>query len=252
MPEMTSYPPGTFSWIELSTSDRQGAKSFYTQLFGWTVREMPVGEGPDDIYAIVQKDGKDIGGVFQKSDVHPNWMSYVAVASADETADKAKSLGANVVAPPLDVMDLGRMAVFADPQGAFLAIWEAKKSIGATIYGETNTLCWNELMTTNAEGARKFYPELFGWTAKVSPEYTEWHVGERAVGGMIEKLPPGAPPHWIPYFAVEKTDAIVDKVKSLGGQVYMPGTDIPNVGRFAVLADPQGADFAVIQLQRQG
>jgi predicted enzyme related to lactoylglutathione lyase len=247
MPEMTSYAPGMFCWVELTTSDGPAARSFYTSLFGWTTNEIPV--GPNDVYVMLEMNGKTVGALFQKKDMHSNWGSYVAVTSADEAAEKAKSLGANIIAPPFDVMDVGRMAVIADPQGAVFSVWEARRSIGAAIVGETGTLVWNELMTTDADSARNFYPALFGWTAKVSPEYTEWHLGGRGIGGMIEKLPPGAPPNWIPYFAVDDTDATVQKTESLGGRVYMPGTDIPNVGRFAVLADPQGASFAIIQVQ---
>jgi predicted enzyme related to lactoylglutathione lyase len=163
---------------------------------------------------------------------------------------KAAGLGATIVAPPFDVMDIGRMSFVSDPQGATFALWQAKKHIGATIRDESNTLCWNELMTSDIEAARDFYKGLFGWNLKISAEYTEVHVGERPAGGMMQ-MPPdmrGMPASWSPYFAVDDCDAMVAKAKSMGAQVYVSPTEIPTVGRFAVLADPQGAAFDVIKL----
>src|SRR5438552_2398262 len=100
------------------------------------------------------------------------------------------------------------------------------------------TCCWIELATSDRDAAKAFYTKLFGWTAKGSPEYIELHLGDRGIGGILQRLPPGVPPHWIPYFMVDDTDKFVGDLKSLGGQVYMGPTDIPNVGRFAVVADP--------------
>jgi predicted enzyme related to lactoylglutathione lyase len=248
MPVISSFPQGTFCWIELATSDRDAAKAFYTKLFGWTTNEVPM--EPGNPYVLLQKNGTKAAALYKRRDdnIPPHWATYVAVDSTDASAEKVKSLGGNIVAGPFDVMDMGRMAFATDPQGASFALWQNLKP-GELIVGETGTLCWNELMTTDAEGARKFYTELFGWTAKVSPEYTEWHLNGRGIGGLLERLPPGAPPHWIPYFAVDDTDKFVDDLKSLGGKVYMGPADIPNAGRFAVVADPQGADFAVIKVQ---
>lgn len=217
MPEISSYKDGQFCWADLSTSDQRAAKSFYNSVFGRSVEDIPMGD------------------------------ANVSVSNVDDSAKKAKSLGANVVAPPFDVMDAGRMAVIADPQGAMLCIWQAKNSIGAQINNENNTMCWNELMTGNIESARKFYSDLFGWKLKVSPEYTEIHAGDRGVGGMMQM--DGLPPNWIPYFAVADADATAKKIKSAGGKIHKPPTDIPNTGRFSVVADPQGAWFAIIQIK---
>jgi predicted enzyme related to lactoylglutathione lyase len=241
------YEPGMFCWIELATSDAAAAKTFYTSLFGWAANDMPI---PDGVYTMLKKNGHDLGALYQTKEIPPNWATYVAVANADESAKKAGELGATIVAPPFDVMDIGRMSFLADPQGATFAIWQAKKHIGATIRDEPNTLCWNELMTSDIDGARDFYKSLFGWNLKVSAEYTEVHVGERPAGGMMQ-MPNdmrGMPSSWSPYFAVDDCDAIVAKAKSLDAQVYVPPTDMASIGRFAVLADPQGAAFDVIKL----
>ncbi len=249
MAEMTSYPPGDFCWVELSTSDGNAAKQFYTSLFGWTASEMPM--GPDQPpYVMLQKNGKDVGALYENKKVSPNWLSYVSVASADESAKKAKSLGGKLVADPFDVFDAGRMTTVQDPQGAMFAIWQPKQHFGAKLINEPNSMCWNELSTTDIDAARKFYSSLFNWKLKVSPDYTEAHVGDVAVGGLMQMSAQmkGVPPHWMPYFAVTDCDGATKKAKSLGAKSYVEPMDIPKVGRFSVLADPQGATFAVIKL----
>jgi len=247
MPVIEKYEPGMFCWIELATNDAAAAKSFYTSLFGWNANDMPIPDG--SVYTMLQVDGHDLGALYENKEHRPAWNSYVNVASVDETAQRAQESGANVIAQPFAVMDVGRMAIIADPQGASLCLWQAGRHIGATIRGDVNTLCWNELMTSDIEGARTFYTNLFGWTLKPSPEYTEINVGSTGVGGMMQITPEmkGMPTAWTPYFCVADCDATAEKVKSLGGRVYMPPTDIPNVGRFAVLADPQGATFNIIK-----
>lgn len=251
MPQVTSHPSGSFCWVELGTTDIQAARSFYTALFGWTVNEIPMGEY--GVYAIFQKDGRDCAAGYQlmanQQGVPPNWTSYIAVADTDAAVEKAKGLGAAVVAEPMDVFDSGRMAVLSDPQGAVFAVWQAKNHIGVQIRDEPDTLCWNELQARDVDAAKQFYPALFPWRTKETPEYTEWHLGENAVGGMLpSQWPPEVPSVWLPYFAVTGCDEAVAKAASLGGSTIVPPMDIPNVGRFAVLSDPQGAVFAVIKL----
>ena len=256
MPEISSYKDGQFCWADLTTSDPKAAKSFYTSLFGWSVKDIPMGD--QGSYSMLpERRGKTSAALAgmrdeeKKQGVPPHWNNYVSVSNADAAAAKAKSLGGKVVAGPFDVMDAGRMAFIADPQGAIFAVWQTGRSIGSQIIDEPNTMCWNELMTTDIEGARKFYSGLFGWKLKVSPEYTEIEAGGRSVAGMMQIRPEmkGMPSNWIPYFAVEDTDGTAKKAQSGGGQVGVPPTDIPNAGRFSVLADPQGARFAIIQAE---
>jgi predicted enzyme related to lactoylglutathione lyase len=256
MPEVQSHPPGAFCWIELMTSSAAGARSFYTELFGWSVNEIPMGDL--GMYYIFQKDGADTGAMYERTaemeGMPPFWMSYVRVDDADAATEKAKSLGASVHNGPFDVGPQGRMTVLGDPQGAAFAVWQPYEHPGIGIRDEAGTLCWNELQARDLDAARSFYPALFPWTVKQSPEYTEWHLQDgTAVGGMMQsQAPEEVPPHWLPYFAVDDCDAAVAKAQSLGGQVYAPAFDVPNVGRMAVLADPQGASFAVIKLDLAG
>ena len=252
MPEFTSHQPGTFSWIELATTDAEAAKRFYTGIFDWTFNDYPM--GPSMTYTIFQKGGRDVAAAYtmgpEMAGMPPNWLSYISVASADDSAAKAATLGANVIKEPFDVMDNGRMAVMMDPQGGAFAIWEPNAHIGVGRRDEPGTLCWNELQAKDPGKAKAFYPALFGWTVKDSPEYTEWHVGDKGIGGMMQsQAGPEVPSFWLPYFAVDDADSAVAKAKAGGGTAIMEPMDYPGVGRFSLLADPQGAVFAVIKLQ---
>lgn len=255
MPEVKKHEPGSFSWPELGTSDEKGAKQFYTSLFGWSFVDSPA--GPDMIYTRLQKRGKDVGALYkmgpQQKGIPPHWTTYVTVVSADDTAKKVKELGGKVLMEPFDVMEYGRMAVVQDPQGAAFALWQPKKHIGVEVINEPNMMCWNELDTTDTEAARRFYTGLFGWGAKAGGDYTEFQREGTSIGGMmrIPKEWGPMPPNWMVYFAVEDCDKTVARARELGGSAIVPPADIPNVGRFAVLRDPQGAVFAIVRLRGQ-
>lgn len=251
MPVTETHAPGTFCWIELGTTDVDGARAFYTSLFPWTVQENSMGEM--GTYSIFQKDGRDAASMYklgpQQMGMPPCWMSYVSVADVEETVAAAGNLGGVVIAGPFDVMDHGRMAVLTDPQGAFFSIWQPKNTAGIGVRDEPGTLCWNELSAHDVEGSKTFYSGLFGWRMKESPDYTEWHAGDQAVGGMLPaQAPEHVPPYWLPYFAVDDCDAALAEAGRLGGRVLFGPMDIEHVGRFGVIADPQGAAFAVIRL----
>ena len=260
MQELPEPTPGTFCWVELGTSDNEAAKSFYTQLFDWEYTDNPM--GPDQgVYTILKLNGKDIGGLYKlmpdmvAQGVSPHWMSYVAVSDADATAEKAKAEGATIMNGPFDVFTMGRMAVIQDPTGSVFSIWQAKDNKGTGDYGKPGFLCWNELGTNDPEKAGQFYSNVFGWTRQSFPgpmEYTLFNnEGDRGVGGMYKITPEMGPipRNWLPYFAVEDCDAKVQKATELGGQVMRPAEDIPGVGRFAILLDPQGAVFAIIKTE---
>ena len=256
MAERMKHEPGTFSWVELATRDSAAAKRFYTSLFGWGVDEMPVGDGTT--YTMLTKNGKRVGALYQMSaqqqGVPPHWNSYVTVASADDSAARAKKLGGNVMLEPFDVLDAGRMAVVADPTGAVFSLWQPKRHIGADLVNEPGAFCWNELYTTDPNKAADFYMGLFGWTKDARHmdygEYVIFNRGGRQMCGMMQipKEWGPVPPHWLVYFAVDDCDASVAKATSLGAKAMMPPMDIENVGRFAMLTDPEGAGFAVIKL----
>ena len=256
MSQITTHAPGTFSWVELGTTDADAAKKFYVALFGWEPNDTPAGDGT---YTLLNLGGREIGGLskLQKEQlahgVPPHWLPYISVTSADDTTKKAEALGAIVLAGPFDVMEHGRMSVIQDPTGAAFAIWQAKSHPGVGVRDEPGSLSWCELLTTDAAKASKFYGSLFGWTEQDMPmatlRYTIFSQGTTQVAGMmtIQKEWGPMPSSWLSYFAVADCNATVEKTKKLGGSVMKPADDVPNVGRFAILQDPQGGTFAIIQ-----
>lgn len=250
--EMTSYEPGTPSWVDIGVPDMDAAVAFYGGLFGWEFTEGAEETGGYRQAVIGDKSIAGFGPAMNPGP--PFWATYIAVASADETAEKVVAAGGQVVLPPMDVMDFGRMAVFTDDTGAFFSVWQAGTHPGAQLVNEVNTLTWNELNTRNADEAKAFYGAVFGWGSKTSESpmmtYTEWDLGGSQIGGMMHmgpQFPAEVPNNWLVYFAVEDTDAAVAKATELGGSVLMQAMDI-EPGRFAVLADNAGAPFAVIKL----
>ena len=187
--------------------------------------------------------------------VPPHWNLYVTVPSADQAAERATSLGADLLDAPFDVMQQGRMAIIRDPTGAVVQLWEPKAHIGVKIRNEPGSLCWSELTTRNPQAAERFYTAMFGWTARHSApaaamEYTEFSVnGQPGVGmmAMPEGMPPQVPSYWMPYFMAVDLDASTAKAESLGGAVMVGPNTIPDGGRFVILQDPQKATFALYQ-----
>ena len=253
-----AHAPGTFCWAELLTTDAQAAKRFYTGLFGWGYQEVPIGENA--YYTMFEVGGKWISALHQMGPeqaaqgIPPNWLSYISAESADRMVARARELGATVLTEPFDVFDSGRMGVVQDPTGAVVGIWEARNHLGAGIVGEPNSLCWNELYTTDVDRAAGFYSGLLGWEPQKQPMgdfvYTYFKHGERMSGGMMQLTPEWGPvpAHWMVYYAVDDCDAKTALAESLGGKICMPPSDVPEVGRFAMIEDPQGAAFAIIKL----
>jgi uncharacterized protein len=244
----TEHAPGLFSWVDLTTSDHGGAKDFYGALFGWDFEDNEIPGG--GVYTMCKVDGDYVAAIPQATDEHPpHWNSYVTVSSADESAAKAKELGADVIEEPFDVMDAGRMALIKDPTGAALCIWQPRQAIGAGRVNEPGCLTWNELHTPDPDRAVEFYGGLFGWSSEAmdtggGPPYTVVRNGDRTNGGVMPTQE-GEPPNWVPYFVVESRDDAVAKATELGGRELFQ-MDMEQ-GRIAILADPQGAAFAVFE-----
>ncbi len=256
MPEIAEPVTGTFCWLEANLEDPAKATGFYGELFGWAFQEMPMPNGAT--YRIAHRGGKHVAGLTQLPDAAkkmgapPHWLSYVAVDDVARSADRAKSLGGKILAPPMQVGP-GTMAVVQDPTGGVFALWNTKQSMGTFLHGEESALCWNELATGDVAAAKKFYSELFGWTMEAFPmpdfEYTVVKSGDVMVGGIMPKPEQmkDAPPQWSVYIAVGDCDATLERAKKLGAKVIAPPMDIPDVGRFAAIADPQGAAISFIK-----
>jgi len=257
MPATATNTPGTFCWPELCSADTSSSKKFYSSLFGWESSDMHMPEGD---YTMLTIRGQNVGAMYQMAEkrkeagILPHWNSYVAVANVDETATKASSLGGKVLMPPFEG-DGNRMANLEDPTGAKFSVWQTKEMPQATRLNELGALCWTELYTRDAAKASTFYSALFGWRPepwKGGPiPYTMFNLAgeDRPAGGMLAmpKEMPGSP-NWLPYFQVENADKSAEHARETGGKICNPPMDIPSIGRMAMLADPQGAAFAIIKL----
>jgi len=258
MPKIDKHAPGNFCWVELTTTDQSAAESFYCRIFGWSANKIPI--GPNEVYTIYQLEGRHAAAACTirpeqlQHGVPPHWGLYIAVQSADAGAARAAELGGTVLAPPFDVGDAGRMAILQDPTGAVFSIWQAGINPGIGITGVHGTFCWADLNTSDQGRAGQFYSGLFGWQIVKEDEdqaHNYWHIknGEEFIGGIppASHHRPGAPAYWLAYFNVSDCDAAAREAKNLGATLYMPPTDFEDVGRISVIADPQGATFAIFK-----
>jgi predicted enzyme related to lactoylglutathione lyase len=249
---------GDFCWINVLTSQPEEAKKFFAGLFGWTYGDLG-GMG-----SLIKVDGNGIGGLFDLDSPQtppgtpPAIGVMVKVDDADATAAKAKALGGRAK-DAFDIGENGRMAECFDPNGAEIDVWQPKIE-QATIADPSHhgAPSWFETYTPDIDAGKKFYTELFGWTAQTMPmpgmDYTVFNLGDKMIAGMME---PNAgmkdmPPHWATYFTVNDADETAKKAAELGGTVIVPPMDIPTVGRFCGISSPHGVMFLVIKyLPRQ-
>jgi predicted enzyme related to lactoylglutathione lyase len=260
MTNIDKHPAGSFCWIELHTTDQTAAKAFYSSLFGWEAHDNPM--GPNDFYTEFKLQGREAAAGCtlrpeeRSQGVPPHWMIYITVENADAVAAKAPHLGGKAFGPAFDVMDAGRMAIIQDPTGATFCVWQPKKSAGIKIAGVNGTLCWADLSTPDAKQAGDFYSGLFGWQLvvdlKAASGYLHIKNGEQFIGGIPGALHRqlGVPAHWLAYFQVDDVDAAAAKAKEMGASLYIPPMTMEGVGRMAVVADPQGAVFAIFKSAR--
>lgn len=254
---MTEYAPGTPMWVDVSSPDLAKTNAFYSGLFGWDVQ--PVPDPAAGGYTMYYLDGKMVaaaGPVFGPEQP-PAWATYLCSEDADATVQAVKDAGGQLLMGPMDVMGQGRMAVMMDPTGAHVSLWQPQLHRGAEAVNEPGTFSWSELYTRDVPAAEEFYRKAFGWTTEDAGfeggKYTLFKVGDRAIAGamdMTAMLPESIPPHWLVYFTVASTADSVAKVAELGGTVTHGPEDTP-MGPFAVIQDPVGAVFAIIQFTQQ-
>jgi uncharacterized protein len=254
MSERTSHEPGVPSWADLSSPDVEASKRFYSGLFGWQAQDAGPAEETGG-YAMFTLKGRNVAGLspVQDESQPPVWAVYVATDDVDATAARAREAGGSVLFGPVDVMDAGRMAIFAHPAAGFIGAWQAGRHAGAELVNEPGAINWNELQTRDVEGAKAFYSAVFGWQPDDQDfggmTYTVFNVGGTGIAGAMPTpsgVPDEAPAFWLTYFSVEDCDASVAKVQELGGSALGPAHEMAGVGRFAVVADPHGATFGVI------
>lgn len=277
MTDRDRYIPGVPCWADAVHADPEAAAEFYSGLFGWACHDMmpPGASGHYFMATIGGRDAAALGSIPQGAPPVAVWNTYVWVESADETAAKAAAAGATIVNEPFDVFDAGRMAMFADPEGARIAVWQPKLHRGALAVNEHGGVNFNDLYTRDLDRAKEFYGAVFGWdTLELGPGMAMWAMP--AYGDFLEELNPGmrdqmaemgapagfenvvasvspispddttTPAHWGITFAVDDVDATAEKAKDLGGKVLSEPADRPWV-RLATIGDPQGATFIASQ-----
>jgi predicted enzyme related to lactoylglutathione lyase len=247
-------PPNHPIWADLSSTDIEASKAFYGGLFGWEAETVAPPEAGS--YTMFRKDGKMAAAVqTTMGDARPPvWQAYIHAADADETTEMARKAGGTIYMEPMDVFEDGRLAVFADPTGAVISLWQPRNHSGAEVMFEPGSIGWIELGTRDLETAKRFYGEVFEWGAETSEgpmPYTEWKLDGKSIAGAMEMGPQheGVPPHWLVYFSVADADASASRAQELGGSVVVPPMDFPG-GRFAVVADPHGAVFGLMYLKQ--
>lgn len=257
MPTIEHFAPGEFCWVEVAASDQTAAKSFYGALFGWTAKDVPIGE--NDFYSLMELQGRVAAGAYsmrqdeRAAGLPSHWKLYVAVANAEEAVKKSAQLGGKVIDAPFKIGDRGTAAVIQDPTGAVLFLWQGDKRPGIGVTGEPGAFCWADLNTPDQQRAKTFYEGLFGW--KLEPgqgkESGYLHIvnGENYIGGVPQAEPGSAhhPPHWLVYFAVSDVDKTFQVATEMNASSLLGPVDFEGVGRVAIVADPQGAVFALFR-----
>ena len=237
---------GKFVWHEQVSSDPKRAQDFYARLFGWGTEVFKPGEVD---YTMISSGGQNHGGFSKAMEgaPPPHWLSHIRVENVEKTIEKATNAGGRLAAGPFEMAEVGRMAIIADPQGAYVSVYQPERE-GPAAEG---VFVWDELGTTDVDGAQRFYEEVFGWsTSDAGPEYGGYRIfnrGETGIAGLMALPDSSIPPHWQPYVAVDDPDATTAAAKELGGSALMEPMDVPKVGRIGVLRDPQGATFGIIK-----
>ena len=249
---VTKYPHGTFSWADTSSTDSAAAKQFYMDLFGWTNYDIPIDE--NNTYTMFQHQGQHVAALSEampealEQNIPSHWSCYVAVDDVDALLPVVTANGGQIIFGPMDVFDSGRMAFLMDPTGAALGLWQANNHIGAGIVNTVGAMCWNELCTNDTEAAKTFYSALLGWEFYGDEHYIHISNRGRNNGGMIQLE--NVPPCWMVYFHVADIDAGIKRVTELGGTITVPKHEIPDGGWWSVVADPAGANFYIMQLEK--
>jgi predicted enzyme related to lactoylglutathione lyase len=252
----TPWPAGTPCWVDLGAEDVARAATFYSTLFGW---ETQVGPPETGGYVMCEVQGRPVAGIGPKQgppEAPAAWTTYLAADDADATTAKVTAAGGAVLAEPFDVMDVGRMSVAADPGGAVFGIWQARSHSGMRLANEPGTVCWNENMSRNFEANKAFYSAVFGYgyddMSSADFSYATFKTTGDPIGGIGDlgtMAPPETPAHWMTYFGVDDADEAAETAIKLGGSVMRPAWDTP-YGRMAILADDQGAVFAIMAMSQ--
>lgn len=243
MTAKTSYLPGEPIWVDLTSPDPAASAAFYGALLGWTATPPQQELGG---YASFLLGGSMVAGVMPLMDPGqpPAWTCYLCTDDADKTAALVQQAGGSTLAAPMDVADLGRMAVFADPAGAVFGVWQPGAHTGSELVGEEGTQTWLELTAETPSAAQAFYGTVFGWDANVSDVYLEFTLSGTSIAGCTD--PSQGTSGWMPYFGVSDPGAKAQQAQALGGSVVLPLTTFDG-GSCTIVRDPHGATFGLLR-----
>src|SRR3954470_4959852 len=274
-----TYPPGVSCFIDTERTDVDAAMAFYGGLFGWSYKDVAPSGAPR--FALAQLKGLDVAGIAAASNggaAAPAWNTYISVESADDIVGKVEAAGGRTLLAPTDFGKAGRMAIFADPEGAVFRVWQARKAAGSELVNAPGAWNWSDLESRDIPAAKAFYSAVFGW------EYQDVDFGNgpsamirvpgygdhlealtpgtlashkelgapdgfsHAIGWMQPPAPPDGPVRWVVTFSVADADDTAARTRSLGGSVLVEPFDVPYV-RMAVIRDPDGVTFAIGKFQ---
>jgi hypothetical protein len=243
----TPWPDGTPCWVDYGAADPAAAQAFYGSLLGWDWTEDSPEYGG---YVNALKDGSQVAGLgpLMEPGAAPSWTTYFAASDAAATCERIRQAGGTVVVEPMEVGPMGTMVVARDPQGNQFGLWQAGTHTGVEVFNEPGSLAWNDAAVDDPAAARAFYSAVFGFRfdeLEGMGGYATFATDERPLGGL-GAVTPGAPRGWATCFAVTSTDVTVAAVEAAGGKVTMAAEDT-EFGRFAVVQDPWGASFSVMQ-----
>lgn len=253
MPLRTDFTPGEFCWIDMIAHDIEAAVEWYGALFGWTVEMQPTPGGPR--YGFLKKGDHVLGGIGQMPDemkaagAPQAWNCYVATEDCEATEARAKELGGSVMFPTTEIPGKGRLAFFTDPEGAVIPVWQTTEDDDVGVLTEEHgAMIWCERMTRDVDAVKAFYGDLFGWEFGGRPDHLVARIGDRDAGGVMPmgEAYEGVPPHWLLYFRADDCAAVAGAAAASGGTVVVPTMDLP-IGRFAILMDPAGGAFALLE-----
>lgn len=259
MADVDRFRPGEVSWVDLVTTDPDGARDFYRAMFAW---DYDIGPPEAGRYTLCRLRGRAAAGMngTPSERVAPAWTTYFASDDLAASARRIGELGGSVTQGPLDIPGQGELVVASDPTGAVFGLWRPDGPTAAGIRGEPGALVWHEHVSRDQPAAVAFYGALFGYaweevdTGADGPAYATFAVDGTTVGGVMamdDDWPVAVPAHWMPYFGAADADAAAASAERHGGRVEVPPTTTP-FGRFVVLSDPQGAAFTVLDERTRG
>jgi uncharacterized protein len=251
---------GRFVWTENMTLDPDRAVAFYSEVVGWDTEDMNLGGGAPPYTMWKTPGGRTVGGVMTLPDearqmgAPPHWFGNIGTDDVDATVATAISLGATLQNGPMDIPTVGRVAILQDPQGAYFGAYQPETPMDVVLVGNTQTgdLGWSEMMCDDAAAAMAFYCAVFGWTTGEPMDmgpmglYHFFHIGERPLGGMMNRPPDMPMSAWNFYFTVPDLDGAIEATKAGGGALIHGPMEVPGGDMVATLVDDQGCVFSLV------